>query len=62
MKEAILQTPELATPQQVREFLGTIGYRSWDLLKRPGHYMKEVEKNKNWTWTEPMKRAFQELR
>ena len=24
--------------------------------------MKEVEKNKNWTWTEPMKRAFQELR
>lgn len=59
MKEAILQIPELATPQQVREFLG--GY--WVLLamdlgfaEKARHYMREVEKIKNWTWTEPMKR------
>ena len=32
IKEAILQIPEAATPQQVKKFLGTIGYcRLWIL-------------------------------
>ena len=65
MKEAILQIPEPATPQQVKEFLGTIGYcRLWILgfAKKAWPLYEGSRENKNWTWTEPMKRAFQELR
>ena len=65
MKEAILQIPEPATPQQVKEFLGTIGYcRLWILgfAKKAWPLYEGSRENKNWTWTEPMKQAFQELR
>ena len=65
IKEAILQIPEAATPQQVKKFLGTIGYcRLWILrfAKKAQPLYKGSKKNKNWTWTEPIKQAFQELR
>ena len=65
MKEAILQIPEPATPRQVRKFLETIGYcRLWILgfAEKAQPLYKGSRENKNWTWTEPMKRAFQELR
>ena len=65
MKEAILQIPEPATPRQVRKFLETIGYcRLWILrfAKKAQPLYKGSKKNKNWTWTEPIKQAFQELR
>ena len=65
MKEAILQIPEPATPQQVREFLGAIGYCwLWILgfAEKARPLYKGSRENKNWTWTEPMKRDFQELR
>ena len=64
MKEAILQTPEPATPQQVREFLGTIGYcRLWILgfAEKAQPLYEGSKESKNWTWTEPMRQAFQEL-
>ena len=64
MKETIFQIPEPATPHQVREFLGTVGYcRLWILgFAEKARLLYEGSKeNKNWTWTEPMRQAFQEL-
>ena len=64
MKETILQIPEPTTPRQVREFLGTVGYcRLWILgfAEKAQPLYEGSRENKNWTWTEPMRRAFQEL-
>ena len=64
MKETILQIPKPATPRQVRKFLGTVGYcRLWILgFAEKARLLYEGSKeNKNWTWTEPMRQAFQEL-
>ena len=51
------------TSRQVREFLGTIGYcRLWILgfAKKAQPLYEGSEESKNWTWTEPMRQAFQE--
>ena len=64
MKETILQIPEPTTPRQMREFLGTVGYcRLWILgfAEKVRPLYEGSRENKNWTWTEPMRRAFQEL-
>ena len=53
------------TPRQVREFLGTDGYcRLWILgfAKKAWPLYEGSKESKNWTWTEPMRQAFQELR
>ena len=65
MKETILQIPEPMTLRQVREFLGTVGYcRLWILgfAEKARPLYEGSRENKNWTWTEPMRWAFQELR
>ena len=65
MKETILQIPEPANPRQVREFLGTVGYcRLWVLgFAEKARPLYEGSKgNKDWKWTESMKKAFQELK
>ena len=65
MKETILQIPKPATPRQVRKFLGTVGYcRLWILgfAEKAWPLYEGSRENKNWTWTEPMRQAFQELR
>lgn len=65
MKETILQIPEPAIPRQVREFLGTVGYcRLWILgfAEKARPLYEGSRESKNWTWTEPMRQAFQELR
>ena len=62
-KETILQIPEPAT-RQVREFLGTVGYcRLWILgfAEKARPLYEGSKESKNWTWTEPMRQAFQEL-
>ena len=64
MKETILQIPEPMTLRQVREFLGTVGYcRLWILgfAEKARPLYEGSRENKNWTWTEPMRRVFQEL-
>ena len=53
------------TPREVREFLGTVGYcRLWILgfAKKAWPLYEGSKESKNWTWTEPMRQAFQELR
>ena len=63
MEETILQIPEPTTPQQVREFLGTVGYcRLWILgfAEKARPLYEGSRENKNWTWTEPMRRVFQD--
>ena len=65
MKETILQIPEPKTPRQVREFLGTVGYcRLWIMgfAKKARPLYEKSKETPNWTWTEPMKQAFQTLR
>ena len=65
MKETILQIPEPKTPRQVREFLGTVGYcRLWTMgfAEKARPLYKGSKETPNWTWTEPMKQAFQTLR
>ena len=65
MKEMILQIPEPKTPRQVREFLGTVGYcRLWIMgfAEKARPLYEENKETPNWTWTEPMKQAFQMLR
>ena len=65
MKETILQIPKPATPRQVRKFLGTVGYcRLWILgfAEKAWPLCEGSRESKNWTWTEPMRQAFQELR
>ena len=65
MTETILQIPEPTTPRQVREFLGTVGYcRLWILgfAEKARPLYEGSRENKNWTWIEPMRWAFQELR
>ena len=65
IKETILQIPEPATPCQVREFLGTVGYyRLWILgfAEKTWPLYEGSKESKNWTWTEPVRQAFQELR
>ena len=52
------------TPRQVREFLGTVGYcRLWILgfAEKARPLYERSKESKNWTWTEPMRQAFQEL-
>ena len=52
------------TPHQVREFLGTVGYcRLWILgfAEKARPLYEGSKESKNWTWTEPMRQAFQEL-
>ena len=52
------------TPRQVREFLETAGYcRLWILgfAKKARPLYEGSKESKNWTWTEPMRQAFQEL-
>ena len=65
MKETILQIPEPKTPRQVREFLGTVGYcRLWIMgfAEKARSLYEGSKETPNWTWTEPMKQAFQTLR
>ena len=65
MKETILQIPEPKTPRQVREFLGTIGYcRLWIIgfAEKARPLYEGSKETPNWTWTEPIKQAFQTLR
>ena len=65
MKETILRIPEPMTPRQVREFLRTVGYcRLWIMgfAKKARPLYEGSRENRDWTWTEPMRRAFQELR
>ena len=65
IKETILQIPEPVTPRQVREFLGTVGYcRLWIMgfAEKARPLYEGSRENRDWTWTEPMRRAFQELR
>ncbi|KAB0337588.1 hypothetical protein FD754_025103 [Muntiacus muntjak] len=65
MKETILQIPEPKTPRQVREFLGTVGYcRLWIMgfTEKARPLYEGSKETPNWTWTEPMKNAFQTLR
>ena len=65
MKETILQIPEPKTPRQVREFLGTVGYcRLWimSFAEKARPLYEGSKETPNWTWTEPMKQAFQTLR
>ena len=53
------------TPHQVREFLGTVGYcRLWILgfAEKARPLYEGSKESKNWTWTEPLRQAFQELR
>ena len=64
MKETILQIPKPATPRQVRKFLGAVGYcRLWILgfAEKAWPLCEGSRESKNWTWTEPMRQAFQEL-
>ena len=52
------------TPREVREFLGTGGYcRLWILgfAEKARPLYEGSKESKNWTWTEPMRQAFQEL-
>ena len=52
------------TPHQVRKFLGTVGYyRLWILgfAEKAWPLYEGSKESKNWTWTEPMRQAFQEL-
>ena len=52
------------TPREVREFLGTVGYcRLWILgfAEKAWPLYEGSRESKNWTWTEPMRQAFQEL-
>ena len=52
------------TPRQVRKFLGTVGYyRLWILgfAEKAWPLYEGSRESKNWTWTEPMRQAFQEL-
>ena len=52
------------TPRQMREFLGTVGYcRLWILgfAEKARPLYEGSKESKNWTWTEPMRQAFQEL-
>ena len=65
MKETILQIPEPKAPRQVREFLGTVGYcRLWIMgfAEKARPLYEGSKETSNWTWTEPMKQAFQTLR
>ena len=65
IKETILQIPEPKTPCQVREFLETVGYcRLWIMgfAEKARPLYKKSKETPNWTWTEPMKQAFQTLR
>ena len=65
MKETILQIPEPETPRQVREFLGTVGYcRLWIMgfAEKPRPLYEGSKETPDWTWTEPVKQAFQTLR
>lgn len=53
------------TPRQVREFLETAGYcRLWILgfAEKTWPLYEGSKESKNWTWTEPVRQAFQELR
>ena len=65
MREMILQIPEPKTPRQMREFLGTVGYcRLWIMgfAEKAQPLYEGSKETPNWTWTEPMKQAFQMLR
>ena len=65
MKETTLQIPEAKTPRQVREFLGTVGYcRLWIMgfAEKARPLYGGSKETPNWTWTDPMKQAFQTLR
>ena len=65
MKETILQIPEPKILRQVREFLGTVGYcRLWIIgfAEKAQPLYERSKETPNWTWTEPMKQAFQTLR
>ena len=65
MKETILQIPEPNTPRQVRAFLRTVGYcRLWIMgfAEKARPLYEGSKETLNWTWTEPMKQAFQMLR
>ena len=65
MRETILQIPEPKTPRQVREFLGTDVYcRLWIMgfAEKAQHLYEGSKETPSWTWTEPMKQAFQILR
>ena len=65
MKEIILQIPEPKSPRQVREFLETIRYcRLWIMgfAEKARPLYERSKETLNWTWTEPMKQAFQTLR
>ena len=64
-QETILQIPEPKSPCQMREFLGTVGYcRLWIMgfAKKARPLYEKSKETPNWTWTEPMKQAFQTLR
>ena len=65
MKETILQIPEPKTTFQVREFLGTVGYcRLWIMgfAEKARPLYEGSKETLDWTWTKPMKQAFQTLR
>ena len=65
MKETILQIPEPKTPCQVKEFLGIVGYcRLWIMgfAEKAQPLYEGSKETPTWTWTEPMKQAFQTLR
>ena len=64
VKETILWIPEPTTPRQVREFLGMVGYcRLWIMgfAEKARPLYEGSRENRDWTWTEPMRQAFQEL-
>ena len=49
----------------MREFLGTVGYcRLWIMgfAEKAQPLYEKSKETPNWTWTEPMKQAFQTLR
>ena len=57
--------PEPTTPWQVREVLGMVGYcRLWIMgfAEKARPLYEGSRENRDWTWTEPMRQAFQELR
>ena len=61
----ILQMTEPKTPCQVREFLGIVGYcRLWIMgfAEKARPLYEGSKETPNWTWTGPMKQAFQTLR
>ena len=65
MKETIFQIPEPKTLCQVGEFLGTVGYcrlRIMGFAEKARPLYERSKETPNWTWTEPMKLAFQTFR